>query len=291
MFRPCNTVMHVRNNFLSSAPPANRAEKNICDGFSSSAEAMANGRYRLHATDETETMTDAMGHETLLTARSAAERQFYLMASACERCAAGPLEVVSQEQSSDGRADIWIVQCRSCRSGRRLLFDRQALQIPDSPTAAIPRVSMSNEPSTLLDVGQWLSLFYAIVAHAARESSRRNSQRLGYEATLCLEEALKFYRADNDLPGVEAFFCETSRRRFREHPEQFSRERLHQMRNKLPSLRVMQSSLAGNEDAKPTAETDNSSSPSSDPTYDAPQRPAPSWWQRLRDKFRPHNNT
>jgi hypothetical protein len=228
------------------------------------------------------TMTDAMGRETLLAARSATERQFYLMALACERCAAGPLEIVSQEQSSDGRADIWIVQCRSCRTGRRLLFDRQALQLPDAPTATIPRVSMSNEPSTILDVGQWLSLFYTIIAHAARESSRRHAQRLGYEATLCLEEALKFYRADNELPSDDAFFCERSQQRFREHPEQFSRERLHQMRNKLPSLRVMQSSLAG--DADMHADNDESSVGTTSDDTCAPQ--PRSWWQRLRARFR-----
>ncbi len=184
-----------------------------------------------------------------LPARSISERQFYLMVLPCERCEGGPFDFASTEQTPDGQADIWYARCRTCGTGKRLMFDRSKLLVPDERRDdGLPVVNPSERASELLDVGQWLSLFHAIISAAAEQSSRKEAQRLGYEATLCLEEALKFYPNDSELPGEEAFFSEPSRRRFREHPEQFARDRLHQMRQKLPSLRVMRSHLDGSPD-------------------------------------------
>jgi hypothetical protein len=188
-------------------------------------------------------------NQNLLPSRSVAERHFYLMVLVCENCAQGPFELVSTEQTSDQTQDIWYIRCKHCGQGRRLLFDHTTLLI-DEPTAladTLPVVSPTEKPSSLIDVGQWLALFFRILSVAADEKDRKESQRLGYEATLCLEEALKFYRPDSDLPSPEAAWTESSIQRLREHPEIFVRSRLLQMREKLPSIQVMRQNLVQSE--------------------------------------------
>ncbi|MBI1827521.1 MAG: hypothetical protein HYR83_14190 [Planctomycetes bacterium] len=61
------------------------------------------------------------------------------------------------------------------------------------------------------------------------------SRRLAMEAATCLNEALRFYDDENDLPSAGAFFTDDSRARFREHPQLFSRQRLLNLRAQLPT--------------------------------------------------------
>jgi len=199
-------------------------------------------------------MTNETHRESTLPSHSVTERHFYLMVLPCERCGKGPFKRVSSERTGDEKVDIWYTRCRACGAGRRLLFDRSKLQVEEASgePAQIPVVNPTNEASELLDLGQWLALFHAIISATAEETDRKEAQRLGYEATLCLEEALKFYPSDGELPDEKAFFTEHSRRGFRERPEQFARERLYQMRQKLPSLRVIRAHL----DRGPSGEGD-----------------------------------
>jgi hypothetical protein len=101
------------------------------------------------------------------------------------------------------------------------------------------QINATDEPSRILDVGQWLVLFQVILTAASKEPDRIEARRLGYEAAQCLEEALKFY-ADNDAPPADALFTPRSRRRFEQNPESFSRGRLIDMRSKLPTLGHME---------------------------------------------------
>jgi DNA-directed RNA polymerase subunit RPC12/RpoP len=187
--------------------------------------------------------------ENLLPSRSNAERHFYLMVLPCGDCGQGPFELVSSERTADQTQDIWYIRCKHCGHGRRLLFDHKTLLIDESAaiTEELPMISPSEVPSALIDVGQWLALFYRIIAAAADEKDRKEAQRLGYEATLCLEEAVKFYHADSDLPPPDAVWTENSKQRLKEHPEMFIRSRLLQMREKLPSIQVMRQNLAKSE--------------------------------------------
>jgi hypothetical protein len=114
-------------------------------------------------------------------------------------------------------------------------------------------VNPTDEPSRLLDVGQWIMLFRMIVEAASRETNKVQVRHFGIEAAQCLEEALKFYdEVGNDLPPPEALFTDASRERFQEHPEQYSRRRLLELRSRLPTLSAMRSSLSpGRDKGKP----------------------------------------
>lgn len=97
-------------------------------------------------------------------------------------------------------------------------------------------INESDEPSRLLDVGQWILLARLLIEDAEREPDRVLARNLRIESGRCLEEAVKFFDdAENDLPPAGAFFCDASRQRFRQAPEQFSRRRLIEMRARLPN--------------------------------------------------------
>ena len=190
-----------------------------------------------------------------LPAHSLAEAYFYLLATRCPRCGRGPLRGGDAGSESCGdRVGLTIaVCCGSCGHQEDYRFrvdeDLASLQARQASGAA-PRVNPTDEPSRIIDVAQWITLFRVITEAAAREPDKGEVRRLGYEAAQCLEEALKFYEEDNDLPPDSALFCESSRRMQRDHPHEFSRQRLVELRGRLPTLDAMEASQFVS--AKPT---------------------------------------
>ena len=77
----------------------------------------------------------------------------------------------------------------------------------------------------------------SLLTHPANAAGRAVARQMQIQAGTCLEEALKFYDADNDLPPEDAFFTDAGRRQFREHPESFLRGRLISLRAMLPIVR------------------------------------------------------
>jgi hypothetical protein len=165
------------------------------------------------------------------------------MANPCPSCGKGPLhgrEPVSPSPSTEegqvegqhAAAVEVSAECAACRAASSWSFVLPTLAI----TAETPPViNPTPEPSRILDLPQWITLFRMISVAAEQQSDKQAARRLRIEAGQCLEEALKFYEPDNDLPPQEAFFQEGSRERLRSHPEQFSRQRLLALRNKLPT--------------------------------------------------------
>ena len=139
------------------------------------------------------------------------------------------------------------VACNACHTATELSF-----QLPHGISAdergGPPTVNPTDEPSRIIDVAQWITLFRMITEAAARQTNKMEARRLGLEAAQCLEEALKFYNdMDNALPPPEAFFHEASRRRFQENPHYFSKPRLIDLRAKLPTTSVMRSRISSGE--------------------------------------------
>jgi hypothetical protein len=77
-------------------------------------------------------------------------------------------------------------------------------------------------------------LFQSILEASAHAADKTGQRELAYEAALCLDEALKFYDSDEELPSEDAFFSEAGRRRYREHPQHFARSKWRERRLKLP---------------------------------------------------------
>jgi hypothetical protein len=182
-----------------------------------------------------------------LVAHSLAEAYLYLMATPCHLCGKGPLrgsEARPVEPRREPMAVTITVTCGACQDVSELLFELPHGLGTDEASGP-PYVNPTDSPSRIIDVARWITLFRVITEAAARETDKMEARRLGLEAAQCLEEALKFYDdPDSSVPPPEAFFHESSRRRFRANPEQFAKERLIGLRAKLPSMSLMRSRLS-----------------------------------------------
>ncbi|MFP3937492.1 MAG: hypothetical protein ACLFVW_04050 [Phycisphaerae bacterium] len=169
------------------------------------------------------------------------EAKYFLMVTPCPGCGKGPwLLDDSTEPAASGEKFSIDARCKSC--GREETFEFVCDSASRDEDAEL--ISASESPSGLIDVAQWLSLFYRHIETAADDNTPARERRLlGYRAALCLREALKFYGEEDELPDASAFFTEPSRDAFREHPESFAREKLLDMRSKLPKLGAMAQSV------------------------------------------------
>ena len=164
-----------------------------------------------------------------LNAHSLAEASLFLTATSCRACGKGPLRAGAPREVA-GDVVILGAECVSCHGLSSWAFRIR----PSSPGV----INASADASEILDVAQWVMLSGMIAAAATVEVDKVRKRRLSIEAAQCLEEALKFYVDDNDLPPANAFFHEGSRLRFRQGPEHFSRQRLLHLRSKLPHVTV-----------------------------------------------------
>ena len=196
-----------------------------------------------------------------LRVHSVAEARFYLMVTPCPNCSSGPWETLSSQEThaettaSFNKDQLQLTlqaRCLKCGYVQEFLFIRkEALTEMEKELqqelldAQIELINPFPEHSEVIDVGQWLSLFYLLVEKASSAPADQ-TRRFGFQAAQCLEEALKFYKESDELPPASAFFVESSRKAFREHPEKFARQRLIDMRSKLPDLRVMIKKIARN---------------------------------------------
>ena len=179
-----------------------------------------------------------------LRANSRTDTYFYLKVTPCAECSQGPWELDQPAPPAEGTdpPDLQRLRARCVHCGARREFafrcDASA-EVEQIEDLSLERVNPTDEPSELIDLGQWLSLFYMLAESASKATDKALGRRLTFQTTQCLDEALKFYLADDDLPPETAFFTERSRQAFAEHPEKFARETLRLMRRKLPDLNFM----------------------------------------------------
>ncbi len=170
------------------------------------------------------------------------EARYYLMVTVCGDCGKGPWEIdQAQPLSADGGTVTIDTHCKNCGAKQQFRFACEH-QLPSAIPAA-ECINPTNNPSRIVDLGQWLSLFYLLIESAVTESSKPSVRRFGYQAALCLAEALKFY-SDDELPPQTAFFSEVTTATFQQHPENYARQKLCDMQAKLPALPKMASQLA-----------------------------------------------
>ena len=171
-------------------------------------------------------MTDAA-----LAAHSLAEAYVYLAASPCVQCGRGPVIGTDTRTLHDQNVRLDST-CSSCgfESSNAFLLDPQPTHDADET-----ELNGANEPSRIIDVGQWMTLYQVIMDATESRTDKVFVRELKLHAAQCIAEALKFYDdPDSDLPPPEACFHESTRRRFRDAPQQFAKDRLTQLRAALP---------------------------------------------------------
>lgn len=173
--------------------------------------------------------------ETSIRVHSVAEAFLCVMVRPCRVCGRGPLNAISEIKrvgASPGsfRLDA---QCKSCRSPETLSLEIDP--VPSRQGASSNVINPTPHRSEAIDLLGWLTLYRTIVATVKNAPNPAEARRLAAEAAQCLDEALKFYELENELPPQSAFFSEESRQRFADHPDQFARSRWREERLKLPA--------------------------------------------------------
>ncbi len=175
-----------------------------------------------------------------LKAHTLNEGRYHLKVTPCPQCDRGHWEIdkIDRSRTEPSRVDF-AAHCSRCGLERTFAFTIE-YEIPQrGPESEC--INPGREPSRIIDLGQWRSLFALLIELSDRAESKVEARRTGFQAALCLAEALKFYDDDdeNDLPPRSAFFSEETAETFREHPAKFSRQALRDMQGRLPSLNTM----------------------------------------------------
>jgi|CXWL01.1.fsa_nt_gi hypothetical protein len=176
----------------------------------------------------------------MLYAHSYSEAQLYLKITGCEKCSPKSPNIQEVKQHSTKPSSVNVVRvcgpCSACGAVQELDFAIEH-DVPASAHGRTPAINLTEKPSRIIDVGQWLTLAQLFIQEGKSEKDKGRARYLNLQAAQCLDEALKFYDdLENDLPPASAFYCESSRRRFRESPQHFSRGRLISDRRKLPII-------------------------------------------------------
>jgi hypothetical protein len=167
----------------------------------------------------------------IVEAHSVAEAYLYLKVTACPRCQRGML-VPTVDLTCE--ADAWQMPC-TCQRCRKSVTLRFRIDPPPSRAAAQSRlINPTKESSRAIDLLGWLNLFQHIVTAAGRTADRTEGRELAMEAAACLDEALKFYEGDNEIPPMSAFFSDDGKATLRNHPERFARSTWIERRMSLP---------------------------------------------------------
>lgn len=155
------------------------------------------------------------------------------MVALCPSCGGGPWVIDSEQPpAGDSQSAAITAHCKACRAESEFSFACRNVSAPDENDDEC--INPTASPSELIDLGQWLSLYSLMLESAASADLPYQSHQYNYRAALCLCEALKFY-SDDELPDKSAFFSHASDLAFREHPENFARQRLRDMLSKLPT--------------------------------------------------------
>jgi hypothetical protein len=175
-----------------------------------------------------------MQPEGSLDAHTINEAMYYLSVTPCRQCGKGPLVPAERHPSFvPGEPFELVGRCSQCGHDHCFRFTVGLPASSDWPESEY--VNPTDEPSEIIGLAQWLSLFYTLVEHAAGQGPSA-SRRAGLHAALCIEEALKFYDPDDEMPPPEAFLSEKGLEAFQRQPEKFTQSRLRARRDKLPSL-------------------------------------------------------
>lgn len=180
-----------------------------------------------------------------LQAHTLNEVKYYLMVTPCPACGKGPWISDATKPAETVPADTIVdAHCKQCR--RRQAFAVTCEYSPPETGAGAEVISPDDEPSRIIDLGQWLSLFYMLIESAASQKDPVETRRIGFRAALCLAEGLKFY-GDDELPPESAFFRPERLETYRKSPENFARQKLRDMQGKLPHLDVMARNVSRDE--------------------------------------------
>ena len=170
-----------------------------------------------------------------IAAHSIAEEHIFIDTMRCHRC--------GEEQMRREMHNFpctWIAKCMACNqmceivSTTSLIMTDEYLQALNSGDGRRikrfqRRYNHTDEPSNIIELTQWLeltTLFRSQMDELAERGGRASASYVVAEFQLvqCLQEALKFYKEDQDDPPREAFFSEESYAHYQADTDPFSQK-------------------------------------------------------------------
>ena len=176
---------------------------------------------------------------------SVAEAFLYLMTVRCPRCGDGPVRESGELTRRASEPGGWALNAACAKCGAAMVSHYRVEPMPTHESAASDLINPTGERSHAIDLLGWLTLFQSILTASQSQKDKKVGRQLAWEAAQCLDEAMKFYDRDNEMPGEDAFFTDDARLRFREHPEKFARSKWRQRRMMMPDARVATRSKPG----------------------------------------------
>jgi len=160
--------------------------------------------------------------------RSHDEAMFYLDLHACERCGGGTTRWTAGLAEVDGTmVRRYEGVCANCGQQREFVFQLDG--VPARRPDGVRHWYGGDEPSRLLDAGQWLALYEHAIEAAREERARGAVDEAASNAELAatfVAEAMKFLPPGSDQVPDSAFWSPVGRRLHEAEPERFSRRRL-----------------------------------------------------------------
>ncbi len=178
-------------------------------------------------------------NEPVLTAHSLAEVHLYVMVQICRECGEGPLRATMSQTETTGTGSRLTLQtrCAHCQDEGALRFVYPS-ESSGAAAGNLSRLNPTGDRSQILDVAQWVTLHRIMLEAANRATEKAEAWELRCDAGECIDEALRFFEPESDLPPASAFLTSRSRRRLKDRPELYIRQSLLDARRKLPARRA-----------------------------------------------------
>jgi len=158
----------------------------------------------------------------------------------------------------------WIAQCQACKKTYEIVSEaslimtdeyKQTLNTGDTRSIGRyqKRVSHTHEPSNIIELPQWLDMAGFMLSQMDDFATRGEQASDGYtfaefQAVQCLQEALKFYTAQEEFPPREAFFSEEAYASYLADTTPFSQQALRSILSRQRTLEDIEDDLDGIED-------------------------------------------
>jgi hypothetical protein len=169
-----------------------------------------------------------------LAAHSHVEACLYFSVIRCDACRSGALTpTFESSQYADGAWRVF-AHCTNCGAAEAYSFRVPAPPARHDPLSSDAPINATPEPSEIIDPVQWVTLAKLMSESAADTPDAGERRWRKIRAAQCLDEALKFYDDDNELPPAEALRTDDSRSAVRDHPQRYARSRLLDQRGALP---------------------------------------------------------
>jgi len=174
----------------------------------------------------------------VISARSVAEAYLYVLVTPCSMCEHGAREVSALARAPEPDVIRLVSVCGNCAGTEEFFFSAPGPLPPADPLSSSMPLNPTADASALVDVGQWLTLYGWMLERAEETPDGQERRWRRFRAVQCLDEALKFYDSDSEVPPESAFHTDSSQRAFCDHPQRFARSRLLGLRAKLPDVEV-----------------------------------------------------